>query len=191
MPQQLSRPLKLRSLKLATPLALIWLIPAAVSASLLHAGAAHVKFTAKGPGGLNIVGETEAVQVSDDGKLVTVAVPLTGLQTGIGLRDKHMKEKYLEVGKYPNAELKVARDALRFPAAGGKVSADAQGDLTIHGHTKHVSFHYDAKAAGKGFDVDGTVHVKIPDYAIDVPNYLGVTVKPDVDVEVHFHVDNA
>ena len=34
----------------------------------------------------------------------------------------------------------------------------------------------------------GTVHVNMNDFGITVPVYLGVTVKPDVDVSASFHV---
>ena len=37
------------------------------------------------------------------------------LDTGIDLRNKHMREKYLEVQKYPNAVLTVDRSTLHFP----------------------------------------------------------------------------
>lgn len=173
----------------AVPLLFTLLVPFTASATLSHPSGGHVKFTATGPGGLHIVGESKAVEVKDDGKQIAVAVPLAGLDTGIGLRDQHMKEKYLEVGHYPKAELTVARDQLRFPDAGSKVSAEARGKMKIHGRAKPVSFHYTARSVARGYDVDGKVRLKIPDYGINVPSYLGVTVKPDVDVEVHFHVD--
>src|SRR5579863_2237042 len=35
--------------------------------------------------------------------------PLATLDTGVGLRDKHMKDEYLEVQKFPEAKLVVAK----------------------------------------------------------------------------------
>ncbi|HEX2679269.1 MAG TPA: YceI family protein [Polyangiales bacterium] len=157
------------------------------SASITGASKADVKFTAVGPAGLHIVGESEALQVRDDAKSLVVVAALDALATGIGLRDRHMKEKYLEVPKYPNATLSVDRAALRFPAAGGKVSGDAQGDLTLHGKTKRVPFHYDVRADAGGFEVDGTMKVTMTDFGIEAPSYMGMHVKPEVEVQVHFH----
>ncbi len=96
-----------------------------------------------------------------------------------------MRDKYLEVGKYPSAELVVPKSALRIPT-NAETSGDATGTMKLHGRTKSVSFHYFARPDGSVIHVAGTVRVNIRDYGIDVPSYLGVTVKPDVDVEVHF-----
>jgi hypothetical protein len=39
---------------------------------------------------------------------------------------------------------------------------------------------------GGSLHVGGTTKLDIRDYGIDIPSYLGVTVKPDIDVEVQF-----
>ncbi len=58
--------------------------------------------------------------------------------------------------------------------------------MKLHGKTKDVSFHYVARKDGNAMRVGGTVRVDMRDYGISVPSYLGVTVKPEVDVEVKF-----
>jgi polyisoprenoid-binding protein YceI len=149
---------------------------------------AHVGFLAAGPAGMKIEGTTTDLTVADDGTNVTIDVPLANLSTGISLRDHHMKEKYLEVGKYASTTLVVARAALKFPAPGASFEGDAPGTLKLHGQARPVTFHYDAKGDGGGFAVHGRLHVNMNDYGITVPVYLGVTVKPDVDVTASFHV---
>src|SRR3954449_1384388 len=64
-----------------------------------------VTFRAAGPAGLTIEGSTADLAVTDEGDNVAVTVPLGNLHTGIEVRDRHMKEKYLEVGKFPEAKL--------------------------------------------------------------------------------------
>src|SRR6185436_13278055 len=127
-----------------------------------------------------INGTTSDLSVADDGTTVTITVPLSNISTGMSLRDKHTKE-YLEVQTYPNAELKVARSALKFPAAGAESSGDARGTMKIHGQTKDVTFHYSAKQDGGVIAIKGTTRVNMNDYGIKTPTYLGVSVKPDVD----------
>jgi polyisoprenoid-binding protein YceI len=162
----------------------LFLAPAA-DAKLGGASGAAVTFTAIGPGGMKIVGQGSTIAVSEDGQDVVVKVGLTDLSTGIALRDKHMKEKYLLVGTYPNAELRVPRGQLKFAEG----AAQAKGLVTIHGQAKKdADFSYTAKKSGDGWDVNGTVRVSLKDHGIEVPNYLGVSVKPDVDVAVHFVV---
>jgi polyisoprenoid-binding protein YceI len=162
------------------------LVPLAADAGLSTSGGSSVSFVASGPAGMRIVGRSAEVRVADDARNVTVTVPLGNLTTGIGLRDHHMREKYLETGKYPNAQLVVARSALRMPSAGHETSGQANGTMTLHGRSKSVPFHYFARQDGNVIHVGGTVHVDMRDYGITVPTYLGVTVKPGVYVEIHF-----
>jgi polyisoprenoid-binding protein YceI len=155
------------------------------AAKLAGAGPSTAGFRASGPGGINIDGKTTDVRVADDGSTVTITVGLGALDTGMGLRDKHTKEA-LEVDKFPAAELAVARSELKFPAAGAESSGDAKGKLKIHGQTKDVTFHYTAGAAGGALNVKGTTRIDMTDYGIKTPSYLGVGVKPDVEISVTF-----
>jgi hypothetical protein len=165
-----------------------WCMPLDALAMLVKPSNASIRFVAAGPAGVSIVGESSDLRLHDDGQFVVLTAPLAPLHTGIGLRDRHMKEKYLEVAKYPNAELRIDRKTIQFPAAGSKLNREGAGELTLHGHQKHVKFRYEATRDGAGFDVSATFRLNVKEYAIDVPSYLGVTVKPDVDVSVHFHV---
>jgi len=167
--------------------ALVWLVPSDAPAQLSEAGSPTIKFIAIGPAGMHIEGKTSELKVLDKNQTISVSVPLARLETGIGLRDTHMREKYLEVQKHPTAELKVARAVLTFPAANAAASADATGDLTLHGVTKPVKFHYEVKH-GADYAVASKMHVNMNDFNITVPSYLGVSVKPDVDIDVSFHV---
>jgi polyisoprenoid-binding protein YceI len=155
------------------------------AAKLNKTGASSTSFKAAGPAGMNIDGSTSEMSVADDGSTVTITVPLTNLKTGIEIRDKHTKDA-LEVDKYPTVTLKVARSALKFPAAGAESSGDAKGSMTLHGQTKDVTFHYVTKLSGDTFDVKGTTRVNVDDFGIKRPSYLGVTVKPDVDIATSF-----
>ncbi len=147
---------------------------------------ARVSFTSVGPAGMKIVGTTSELITTDDGQSVTVTVTLTHLSTGIELRDKHMREKYLEVQTYPTAVLTVPRAMLTFPAAGASLAGDPQATVTLHGQTRPTPFHFAATNDGGSYRVDATLHINMRDYGITVPSYLGVTVKPDVDIDVHF-----
>jgi polyisoprenoid-binding protein YceI len=163
-------------------------LSAAAQAAFSAPRDAHVSFTAAGPAGMKIEGTTSELKVTEEGGNVVVDVPLSNLVTGIALRDQHMKEKYLEVAKFPDAVLTVARGALKVPASGGQLSADAQGTLRLHGQTRPVTVRYDATADADGLMVHGKLHIRMDEYGITIPSYLGVTVKPDVDVVAAFHV---
>lgn len=155
-------------------------------AALTVSGGAKASFVAVGPAGMKIEGTTADVTTQDDGSTVKVVVDLRKLDTGMSLRDKHMREKYLEVGTYPTAVLAVPRASLQFPADGAASSGDVPAKLTLHGTTKDVKFHYTAKNGSGIYGVTGNFAVNMNDYGIEVPSYLGVTVKPDVNVTASF-----
>ena len=158
-------------------------------AALSGASDPHVGFEALGPAGMKIGGATADLLVSEDAAgNVIVTVPLSNLTTGIALRDHHMKEKYLEVAKYPAATLTIARATLNLPASGQKFEGDAPAVLALHGKTRPVSVHYDTTAEGAGFSTHGKFRINMNEFGISVPSYLGVTVKPDVDVSASFRV---
>jgi polyisoprenoid-binding protein YceI len=167
-----------------------YLLPGAASAAdtLGPASDARVGFIAVGPAGMRIEGTTQELKVVSGESGFVVTVPLGNLTTGIALRDRHMKEKYLEVPKFRETTLTVARPQLKIPAKGETVQGDVQGTLNLHGQSKPVTFHYEARGDGAQMVVNGRMHILMTDYGISVPSYLGVTVKPDVDVTASFKV---
>jgi polyisoprenoid-binding protein YceI len=156
------------------------------SRAAVQGNGGSVTFDATGPAGFKLQGKTSAVSVSETGGTVRVNVGLATLDTGIELRNRHMREKYLEVQKYPNAMLVVDRSTLRLPDEGRESSGSANGTITIHGQSRPVSFTYKVHRNREAFDVTGSVHVNMNDYGIQVPSYLGITVKPDVDIVAGF-----
>jgi len=167
------------------------LVPLLLAMPLLS-GAARVEgepsagFRGHGPGGFSLEGQTHQLRLEDDGARLKILVPLAGLQTGISLRDRHMREKYLEVERYPDAVLEVAWSALRLPADGQTTDGTAPGKMTLHGQTHDVQVAYRISHSGARYQVSGRLPLKMTDYGISVPSYLGVTVKPDVEASASF-----
>ncbi len=147
------------------------------AAAWVHAGERSVAFKAVGPGGLGIEGKGSDISLKEQGDVIIATVGLGSIKTGIDLRDKHMKEKYLETPKYPNAVFTVEKSRIRSPGEG-----DIDGKLQLHGITKPIRLHYKASGSDKQSTVTGSAHVNMKDFNIEVPSYLGVTVKPDVTV---------
>jgi hypothetical protein len=166
-------------------------LPVVAQAALVRTGDAEIHFVATGPAGLRIAGKSYDLQVSDSGPAVRLTIPLAGLKTGIELRDRHLKEKYLHVGQYPNAVLEVQRAAIKAPPAGGSVTAEADGSLTLHGQTKPVRFKYTAQHEGGRIKVEGGLRIDVRNFGIPEPNYLGLKVKPEVDAGARFFVAEA
>ena len=115
---------------------------------------------------------------------MTVSVPLATLDTGIALRNQHMRDKYLETAKYPNAVFTVPKASLALPNGG---TGDTAGTLALHGKQKPVKVHYVVTKEAAGYAVSGTTRVNMSEFGIEQPSFAGATVKPDVDVTVSFH----
>jgi polyisoprenoid-binding protein YceI len=160
-------------------------------AALARTGDAEVAFTAVGPGGLRIVGKTKELSLSEANGTLSVTVPLAGLKTGIDLRDRHLRDKYLHVGTYAHAQLEVPRAALRPPAPNGSITGEADGTLRLHGQARRVHFRYSGRSTGSTIRVEASFRLDIRDFGIEIPSYMGLRVRPEVDVSVQFQVAEA
>lgn len=118
----------------------------------------------------------------------SLAVDLRSLDTGISLRNDHLREKYLEVDKGPGFDKAVLSNitlnGVNVEAPDGKGSFN--GALTLHGVTKPVSGPVEVRKAGGGLRVRASFPVNLRDYNIAEPRYLGVGVKDTVQVDVAF-----
>ena len=155
------------------------------SAQLVEAGKPSVGFFATGPGGLQIEGETHLLSVRDAGEKVEVEVPLLGLETGISLRDRHLRE-HLHADRHPRARLVVQRSSLDFPADGKTTRGKATGDFWLNGQKGPLSFQYQARRKGDQYQVQALATIDIRDYGLEVPCYLKVCVQPEVRLKVKF-----
>ena len=133
------------------------------------------------PKGQLEVGKDQAVKGNIDFDLNT-------LTTGISLRDTHMKEKYLEVGKYPKASVKIEKvdlpkDFLTKDAADAS-NVPFTGTLRLKDVEHPIAGTCDLKKDHSKISVAAHFDIKLGDYHIDVPKWAGITVAEDVKVNV-------
>jgi polyisoprenoid-binding protein YceI len=175
-------------------LASIWIVAASAASGPWRVGDADV--SVKCP--MTVGGTFDAKTSALSGTLTaggrpsafdgTLAVDLRTLDTGISLRNDHLREKYLEVDKgtgYDQAVLSdIVLQGLNPEAPAGKGSFT--GSLTLHGVKKTVTGPVEIRQAGTGWRVRASFPMTLPDYNIDKPRYLGVGVKDTVQVSVTF-----
>ncbi|MFN7728965.1 MAG: YceI family protein [Bdellovibrio sp.] len=99
-----------------------------------------------------------------------IKVPMDSLKTGIELRDRHMKEKYIETTKFPDAEL------IEATGTAGK----GRGKLKFHGVEKEITGTY--KIVGN--EMQAEFPIKLSEFGITGIRYMGVGVKDDVKVTI-------
>ena len=169
-------------------LAAVLLLGGLVHAAITSPSGSSVLVSLQGPAGLRIEGTTHELTISErEGELV-FEVPLSGVDTGIGLRNRHLRD-YLDVSHFPRAELRVARRTVQLPAPGKWTESDTPGTLTIRGVSRPCTVHYRAEGGAEGeVRVRGTTRIDMRDFRVEVPSYLGVTVDPAVSIQVDFSV---
>jgi polyisoprenoid-binding protein YceI len=114
---------------------------------------------------------------------------LNQLSTGIDLRDDHMKNKYLEVSKFPSAKLIIS--TLKIPVTWATTPSNIEeqefeGMLTLRGKTSPVRGKFklnDKQVANAQFIV------KLSDFNIEIPNYLGITVAENVTIDTQIQFE--
>jgi polyisoprenoid-binding protein YceI len=112
----------------------------------------------------------------------TLAVELVKLETGISLRDRHLRQNYLEVQKGP--AFSVAKlDNIKVEKLPGKTTF--KGTLTLHGQQREVTGTADVQQDGKGYRVEASFPLLISSFQIPEPKYLGVGVHDEITIKVN------
>jgi len=112
-------------------------------------GESHVVFESKAPME-SFEGRTDQVRGSAifdpldlaGGFTAVLTVDAGSFDTGIGLRNTHMRENHLHTDRFPTAEFRLKSVTSARPtrlAPGGAVELDVAGELELHGVTRPLS----------------------------------------------------
>jgi polyisoprenoid-binding protein YceI len=124
------------------------------------------------------------------GNLVSgqASFPLNTLDTGVSLRDKHLKDEFLQVEKYPEAQLTVSRVKLeKNPETDGYIQNQVpfDGTLTVHGVSHRVNGTIDVSTSVGVTKGEAQFGIKISDFGFPEPKFMGMKVNDDVQIKVH------
>lgn len=122
---------------------------------------------------------------------VTMEADLSTIDSGSDNRDRQMRRQALETGEFPLATfvLTAPIDFGAIPADGVPLTAEASGDLTIHGVTQAVVIPIEAQLAGDQIVVVGAIPVVFADYGIDTPtsfNLLSIESVGEMEFQLFF-----
>ncbi|MEQ1724260.1 MAG: YceI family protein, partial [Pseudobdellovibrio sp.] len=113
---------------------------------------------------------------------------LKSLKTGIELRDDHMLNKYLQVQQFSEAKLTIKK--IDIPL-GWSVTSPVVSQkpfnavLNLHGVEKEISGFYNVESVNLASIAD--FEIKLSDFNIEIPSYLGVKVADIVKIKVSFN----
>jgi len=116
-----------------------------------------------------------------------VAVSLTGIDTGIDLRNDHLREK-LEVSRGQGFDQAVLSEIVLEKAADASFEGKTpfSASMLLHGVSKAVTGTAEIRPAGRSVRVDAELVLSLRDFDVEPPSYMGVGVTDRVVVKVAF-----
>lgn len=105
--------------------------------------------------------------------LLDFFVDLNTVKTGIGLRDRHMRENYLETKKFPFAEFTGKIETLPTLTKGQSKEVLAKGKFKIHGVEREIEVPGKlTMVSDNELKLEAQFKVLLSDYKIDIPTVV-------------------
>ena len=173
---------------------LIFLLPMLMFAGELHVDTSaenQVKFISDAP-----MEDFEGVTPNIDGYVtwkgenmidsseIYIEVDLTTIDTGIGLRNRHMRDDYLETDKYRYAIFTGTIDEV-IKKESGDFDVKATGTFKLHGVEKQLTATASVNPKGTLFVAETQFNVALTDYNIKIPQLMFMKIDENMDVRVN------
>lgn len=114
-------------------------------------------------------------------------VDLTTLDTGIDLRNRHMRNNYLETDRYRFTYFEGAIRNIK-EIENNSYEVEVEGGLFIHGVTKQIKTTGFLKDADDGLIVQTEFDVSLPDFNVDIPQLMFMKINEVIKLELEFHL---
>ena len=118
---------------------------------------------------------------------IHLEVELDQLDTGISLRNRHMRENALETDKFPLAVYHGKATAVRQDAPDHYL-VTATGTLTLHGEEKEMTVTATVQVSGRKARIEAEFSVRLAEYSIRVPKVMFLKVNEIIPVKVDFTI---
>jgi polyisoprenoid-binding protein YceI len=121
-------------------------------------------------------------------RIVEIIVDLRPLESDSWRRDRALREKYLDTGRFPFARL----SAIQLRAAPARIVEHQRfpltlvGDFTVHGVTRRTEWRGEGELAGDTLRGRALTQVKMSSFDIEVPSLLSLRSQDDVKLEIRF-----
>jgi polyisoprenoid-binding protein YceI len=128
------------------------------------------------------------IRQSGDGLVIEqleAALPVRTLNTGMGLRDEHMRKYVFTTPEGLLPDMRFVAERAVCSGSGAAKTCQLSGDMVIRDTPRPFAITLKVNDQGSSFRVTGDGVVKLSTYGIPLPTQLGVTTTDDVK----FHVD--
>ena len=126
------------------------------------------------------VGRTKSVtgHLTINGTSVTAGtftVPMSTIKSNESQRDVQFDGRIMDVASYPTGTFALTKpiSLSPLPAEGAIKTYSATGNLTLHGHTRSVTFPLTAERTTTGIKISGSIPVTFADWSIPNPSFSG------------------
>lgn len=108
-----------------------------------------------------------------DKNLLDFFVDLNTIKTGIGLRDRHMRENYLETKKFPYAEFTGQINSPKELTKGQSIKVTATGKFKVHGIEREIEVPGTITLINENsIQLNATFKILLSDYQIAIPTIV-------------------
>ena len=135
-------------------------------------------------------GPTPAESTGGESTEFYFEVELAGLDTGIGLRNRHMRDNYLEVERYPYATFEGTVEELG-PDPDGGLRLTAAGAFSVHGVSRAMRVPCQVASEGDGWRVRCAFQVLLSDHDIEIPQVMFLKLANEIELELDFALRRA
>ena len=112
-------------------------------------------------------------------------VDLASLDTGIGMRDRQMRNSYLEVDRYPYAAFGgTIEQVVSLP--GEMFQVTTQGILGIHGIEQERALTCNLATVNEGYRVNCSFSVFLSDHDIEIPKLMFLKLNNEIRMALNF-----
>ncbi len=117
-------------------------------------------------------------------------VDLASLDTGIGLRNRHMRDNYLETEEYPFAAFS-GRVVELVEASAGTYRARSRGTFSVHGVGREREIECDGVPDQGGLRVRCAFQVVLSDHDIPIPRLMFMKINEVMELDLDFFLSPA
>jgi polyisoprenoid-binding protein YceI len=115
-------------------------------------------------------------------------VDLNSIDTGIGLRNRHMRDNYLETDKHPYAKYTARAVDIKKAADRDGFEVRTRGKFDLHGIEREIEVAGTVSPVSDGFLIECVFEVKLTDYDITIPQLMFLKIDEIIALELRFHV---
>lgn len=114
-------------------------------------------------------------------------VDLNSIDTGIGLRNRHMRENYLETDKFPLAHYTARATKIEKKSA-TEFAVTTEGKFFLHGVEKAFTTIGTVTVAGDRYRVQTEFEIKLSDFKIKIPQLMFMKIDENMRLVLDFYL---